>query len=144
MRQHVCQVGPLYLPIVSVRFRRTTDDEWSEARGGLVDTGASYTLATTAVAAFLGIPDSELVKARTVTYEGVGGAIEHAHEIKLDLLVGVLDRKQSLTLGAVRVWFTKGKLPYPLLLGQHDVLTRLQLVHKAQLPTPELVLKEPF
>lgn len=132
------------LPVVELRLRR--GDRIARPRAALVDTGATFTLCSLALAAELGL-DEAAVKTSTdvVDLHGAGaGPKGSAWGWTCDLYLGDGEADGRLVLPGARVYFTAwGLAGYPALLGHHDVLERLTFSVLNHPPSPGFVLRFP-
>jgi len=135
----VTGVGRVYHPYVAVRFQATGSVVWSPKYYALVDSGASVTIAREAIARKCQI---NLQKASTrIQLSGVGGGGISGPLITLRMKIGPHMSGVPLFLEEMKVLFTNDSIPAQVLLGQHNLLERLQFIQRNQRPNPELVLR---
>lgn len=108
----------------------------------LVDTGASFTVATFELAAQLGLSPGSFKRNPSMKLAGLGGKEVHAWAMRLDLHLWTANQP-VLLLPHTLVWFYDGRSDDPLILGQHDVLERLTFVQRNHPPAREFVLSVP-
>lgn len=132
--------GSVWLPIVPVRLERGV--YFTRPITALVDTGASFTIGPRSLLTLLRVSDEEVAAAPTVPIVGLDGAPERCPVINCGLDIGIVGQRMVLKDSAVVI--TSRQPPGAgLLLGQHDVLERLEFFQRNQAPHREFVLRDP-
>jgi hypothetical protein len=130
----------IHLPMLPMFLRRasTTTPRFR----GLVDTGSTFTIASFAVAQFLGISRDELVKHPSTTLGGVGGKVT-GYRLNCDLLLGDHPSLAYVLTDSEVVFSPRIIDDVDVLLGQRDVLERMVMHHYNQTPDRRVVLVAP-
>jgi len=135
-------LGTVAIPKIRIRFPRSDAAGWSAPYTALVDTGAWTTLVRDEIADLLGL--RAIVSAgELIRFVGVDGKEHPGRKVSLNVLVGPTDPDKCLSVSDATICFTTQDLPYPVLLGQRDILERFELNHRNQQPAPEFVLRRP-
>jgi hypothetical protein len=107
----------------------------------LVDSGAAVTLFPLRIARYLGVDEAELDAGPRCLVHGVGGRPIAGRGLRLALALG--PGGQLVLQDAVVYFVDSLGGGFQAILGQEDVLHRLEFNHRNQLPTPEFVLRLP-
>lgn len=132
-----------HAPMIKVSFG--IGEKWTLAFNGVVDSGSTITLATMDVASALGLTEDQLCTKPIRTLEGAGGSSFFAYEWEANLrLTNSVGAKVRRTLDCenAKVFFTKKKLPYYVLLGQYDLLERYFYIQRYLGSDPEFILHD--
>lgn len=130
------------LPVVEVTLRR--GNVVGYPLRGLVDSGATWTLARMSVARHAGLDPAEVRRSPDVVrFAGAAGPEQSAFGQVLDLELGGSPRGRIEVQG-VMVFFSDAPLAhYDMLLGQYGLLDRLTFAQIAHAPRPHFVLQLP-
>ena len=116
--------------------------EWNSSKTGLeralVDTGSSYNLIQYSYHKLLKIPESTL-KQNPFKIKGIGEGKGNCYKWNLDLTVKS-PQGDFINL-PTSFFFTDTPMHWPIILGQHDFLEHVTLVHRNHSNIWEYVLK---
>jgi hypothetical protein len=141
LRLALTTCGGVRFPLV--RSRLVHSGQASRPLAALVDTGSAYTIFPMRAALAAGLSHDDVLRAPRREFQGIGARPEPCYECTLDLVVEPSSDRRIVLSNAKVFVVEHVACAFDAILGQRDVLERLELFHRNQPPHPEFVLRLP-